>query len=164
MTSPLNRLPFQQYELRAVRRRLGDLELPAEKENGRNMPTRGKQNSPVPNRGTPPRCARTNPDNAALIRNVCSHSVHTSTHWYTIKKFSAGPTPALPCSRFSRISRFHLSEKPRHSIIFIKTFGHSNILPFVTECYALLHLFFRFPSLSLSFLCHLDVLSFVLLP
>jgi hypothetical protein len=89
LTSAFKRLIFQQYELRAVRRRVSGLELPAgKKENGRTMPKRGTENSPVPILGTPPLPALPTSAFAAVL----AHSGHALTRYDTIKKIPRGKT------------------------------------------------------------------------
>src|SRR5687767_1544735 len=86
------------------------------------MPARGKENSPVPNSGTTPSCART-----------------TSA---TVAPFH--PLPSLRSLLFLRFAFFEYfavkpSQRPAIQTIHIKTFGHSKDSGFVTLCYTLLH-------------------------
>jgi hypothetical protein len=107
--------------------------FPQKNENGRIMPSRGTAKSPVPNRGTPPLRVHASADRIALIPNDRSHSVHTRSHWFTIKKI---PREKSGSSFLVR----PLNQAPSRAIhaILFKTFGHSKnfrLLRFVTPCY-----------------------------
>src|SRR5688500_3389808 len=86
------------------------------------MPARGKENSPVPNSGTTPSCARTTSPTVAPPH----------------------PLPSLRSLLFLRFAYFEYfavkpSQSPAIQTIHIKTFGHSKDSDFVTLCYTLLH-------------------------
>ena|SRR5688572_30656376 len=81
------------------------------------MPARGKENSPVPNSGTTPCCARTTSPTVAP-----SHPLHYPLGFACFEYFAVKP-----------------SQNPAILMIPIKIFGHFNDLGFVTLCYTLLH-------------------------